>query len=193
MTDLRRRDFLKAAVLAAGAYATVKIGVRLFVGPSPPLRQHDPQRLAVLSTRQEAIVTAVALAMVGPAAEMAYEGERWDPAAGVDRLLAGMALDQQQRLGLALHLLEEWTPGLVGFSGLDRPDQRAMLHRWSTSGLELQRSVWGFLHAATCSSFSAVEAGWEVMGYPGPCVAGQAGAGRPPGQTARFQWDEVVP
>ena len=108
----------------------------------------------------------------------------------VDGMFGNLAPDQRQALGMGIHLLEEWTVGLTGFSRLSRDNQVAFLAGWRTSRLALHRTVWGALHAMTVSSFAAVEAGSKtLMGHPGPCV----GTGRPPGQTALFVWDEAVP
>ncbi len=186
---LRRRDFLALSVVGVGGAALIKVGGRWVIGASDPPGSPDLSGLLHLSQRQARIVTAAALAMVGPAAEEAFVQGKWSPARGVDDLLGRLASDQRSQLGVALHLLEEWTVGLRGFSSWSREDQRALLARWRTSSLGLHRSVWGFLHAATASTFSGSEAGWEVMGYPGPCV----GLGRSPGQTAIFEWDERVP
>ncbi len=187
MPDFSRRQLFALPVLAAGGLAAAKVGGRWLLGaegPSRPLPE-----LTHLSPRQAAIVTAAALAMVGPAAEAAYEAGRWEPARDVDGLLGRLAADQRTTVGVGIHLLEEWTLGMRGFSSWDRATQRSTLTAWRTSGLALHRSVWGFLHAATCSSFSGSEAGWELAGYPGPLV----GSSRPPGQSATLEWGEGVP
>lgn len=184
---LRRRDFLAASVLGVGALAAFKVGGRWAIGVAAPGRATPA--LPHLSARHAATVTAAALALVGPRGEAAYAAGRWDPATDVDGLLARLPADQRDQLVLALTLFEEWTLGLTGFSSWDRATQRATLAAWRTSRLGLQRSVWGFLHAACASSFSGCEAGWEAMAYPGPCVS----TGRPPGQTVAFDWDEAVP
>lgn len=184
---LRRRDFLALSALGVGTLAVAKVGGRWALGVTPPARALPA--LTHLSARQAATVTAAALAMVGPRAEAAYDAGRWDPAGDTDALLGRLAADQRDQLLMALTLFEEWTLGLSGFSSWTREAQRARLAAWRTADLGLKRSVWGFLHAATCSSFSGTEAGWEAMGYPGPTV----GTGRPPGQTAAFDWDEAVP
>jgi hypothetical protein len=184
---LRRRDFLVGSVTAVATLAAVKAGGRWLVGVPAPSRPPGP--LAHLDARRANTVVAAALAMVGPRGEAAYEAGRWDPAADVDRLLGGLAAEPRAQLLLALVLFEEWTLGISGFSSWDRARQRATLAAWRTSRLGLQRSVWGFLHAACCSSFSGIEAGWEAMGYPGPFV----GTERAPGQTVAFTWDEAVP
>lgn len=193
MPRLSRRDFFKLAVGAAGGYAMLKVGARVFIGPPPPEVSHDPARLHHLSPRLERIVTAAALAIVGPAAEQAYRAGRWDPAADVDRLFEGLEPDQRSMAGVGLHLFEEWTWGLRGFSALERDAQLEHLARWASSPLALKRSVWGLLHAAACSSFSGGEDGWAVMGYPGPCLARGDHHGRSPGQSVAFEWDERVP
>lgn len=184
---LRRRDFLAATVLGVAGLAALKVGGRWFVGVPAPSRPLPA--LTHLDAWRAGTVVAAALAMVGPRGEAAYEAGRWDPAADVDRLLGGLAADQRDQLLLALRLFEEWTVGLDGFSSWDRETQRSTLAAWRTSRLGLQRSVWSFLHAACGSSFSGIEAGWEAMDYPGPCV----GTGRAPGQSAAFDWDEAVP
>lgn len=184
---LRRRDFLAAAVLGVAGLAALKVGGRWLVGVPAPARALPA--LTHLDARRAATVTAAALALVGPRGQAAYEAGRWDPAADVDALLGRLHADTRDQLLLGLVLFEEWTWGLSGFSSWDRTTQVATLAAWRTSGLALQRGIWGFLHAACCSSFSGVEAGWEAMGYPGPCV----GTARAPGQTAAFAWDEAVP
>lgn len=187
MRPLRRRDFLALSALGVGGLAALKVGGRWAIGVTSPARLVPA--LSHLSARQAAIVTAAALAMVGPRGEAAYAAGAWDPAGDTDALLGRLAADQRDQLGLALHLFEEWTWGLTGFTSWSRAEQRATLAAWRTSRLGLKKSVWGFLHAATCSSFSGTPAGWAAMAYPGPCV----GTGRPPGQTASFDWDEAVP
>lgn len=184
---LRRRDFLGFAVLGVASVTAIKLGGRALLGTTPPTRPLPTLRY--LSVRQAATVTAAGLAMVGPAAEQAYLAGDWEPAASVDALFGRLPDDQRQALGIALILFEEWTPGLSGFSSWDRDTQRQVLAKWRTSSLGIQRSVWGFLHGATASSFSGSPAGWKQMNYPGPVVRGS----RSPGQTAHFEWDESVP
>lgn len=167
--------------------ATLKVGGRWALGVAAPGRPLPV--LTHLAPRQAATVTAAALAMVGPRGEAAYNAGRWEPVADVDALLGRLPADQRDQLTLALTLFEEWTVGLSGFSSWDRATQQQTLAAWRTSRLGLQRSVWGFLHAACCSSFSGSDAGWEAMAYPGPNV----GTDRPPGQTIPFDWDEAVP
>lgn len=184
---LRRRDFLTLSAVGVGVLAVAKVGGRWMLGAQAPARALP--ELVHLTPRQAATVTAAALVMVGPRGEAAYLAGDWDPARGTDDLLGRLAPGQRDQLGLALILFEEWTLGLKGFSSWTRETQLATLAAWRTSTLGLQRSVWGFLHASACSSFSGSEAGWAAMAYPGPCV----GTGRAPGQSATFDWDEVVP
>ena len=94
-------------------------------------------------------------------------------------------------LGLGMELLEGWSLSPQGFSTRDLAEQEAWLEAWR-DGNPVQRGVWGFLHSAVCASFAG-GVGWAHMGYPGPCLPGPTGPGRPPGQTALFTWDEVVP
>lgn len=190
LSRLRRRDFLLAGVAGLGGLAAIKVGGRLLWGAAVPEVSYPADRLVHLSRRQEAVLVAVALAMVGPSAEQAYLSGAWDPAAHVDKTFDKLAPDQRLAFGMGIHLLEEWTWGLTGFSGRTREQQVAFLASWRTSSLALHRTIWGVLHSATSSSFAAVEAGSRgLMGHPGPCV----GTGRAPGQTARFTWDEGVP
>ena len=190
---LRRRDLLKGTVALVAGYGALKAGVRLLRGPAPALIERDPARLTVLSPALEAVVTAAALAFNGAVGEAAYHDQGWDPAADVDALMAHLAADQVRLLTIGIRLFEEWTPGLTGFSGLPTSAQVQKLAAWRTGDLALQRSVWGFLHAACCSSFAGHAAGWALVGYPGPCVPGAHGPGRMPGQSTTFTWDEVVP
>ncbi len=184
---LQRRDFLKLTVLGVASIAAIKVGGRALIGASAPPRPLP--KLTHLSPRQAATVTAAALVMVGPAAKQAYLDGDWEPTEFIDDVFGRLPADQRQSLGMALILFEEWTLGLTGFSGWDADTQRRVLASWRTSDMGLKRSVWGFLHAATCSSFSGSPAGWQVMGYPGPVVGGT----RMPGQSATFTWDEAVP
>lgn len=187
---LRRRDFLFAGVAGLGGLAAIKVGARVLWGNLPPELSRPTSRLSQLSARQEATVTAVALAMLGPQAKAAYLAGDWDPAGHMDGLLASFPPDQQKTVGAGIYLLEEWTFGVTGFSRLSRDKQVAFLAGWRTSSLAVHRTLWSVLHAGTVSSFSAISVGSKgVMGHPGPCV----GTGRPPGQTAQFVWDEVVP
>ncbi len=186
---LRRRDLLKASLLAVAGLSAIKVVGRVVIGVEPPTPAADPARLRHLSPRQAATVTAAALAMLGEAGEAAFAAQTWDPAAGVDDLLEQMAPDQRALIGVVITLLEEWTLGLRGFSRRSREQQRAILADWRDSGLAVHRSGWGVLHVTCAVSFTGIEAGWAVMDYPGPCV----GTGRMPGQTALFDWDESVP
>jgi len=186
--SFRRRDLLKWSIVGVGGLAVLKVGGRLFIGAAPPAIPISSD-VNHLNPRRAAIVTAAALAMTGPAGEEAYLRGRWDPAVGVDQLLGRLASDQRTIAGVGIDLLEEWCLGMKGFSSWTRERQVALLASWRTSNLVLHRSVWSFLHAATCSSYSATEAGWETMNYPGPNV----GTERAPGQSALFTWDEAVP
>lgn len=189
MRPLKRRDFLIGAVAGLGGLAAIKVGGRALLGAAPPSRDLDNSRLKYLSPRQEATLTAAALAFIGPSGEAAYDAGEWDPALGFDGLLEGLAPDQRDQILLGVLLFEEWTPGLTGFSSWDRDTQRSVLAAWRTSTLGLKCGIWGFLHAGATTGFSQTEAGWRVMGFPGP----QISTGRPPGQTATFEWDEAVP
>lgn len=193
MGTLRRRDLLRALAGGAGLLALAKVGGRALIGPKPLSKAGDPSRLTHLSPRQEAIVTAVALAMMGSPGQAAYAADRWDPALAFDRTLGEMAEDQRGLAGLSLHLLEEWTWGLQGFSAQPQGEADAWLASWRTSDLALHRTVWALLHALITASFVGSEAGLSVLGHPGPCLAGASGPGRPPGQSAPYTWDEIVP
>lgn len=185
----RRRDFLRLGALALAAYGLGKTGLAL--RGSSALA--DTPSLRFLSAKQAAIVAAAAAGIVGPAGAAALAQGAWNPAADVDDMLGRMAPDQRGMLGVALHLFENATWGLRGFTALSPERQIAHLAAWQTSGLALKRSIWGFLHAATATSFASTEAGWRVMGYPGPCVAAGGSQGRAPGQSALYAWDEKVP
>ena len=81
-------------------------------------------------------------------------GDDEDPAADVDAILGRLPADQAKLLGIALHLFENGRFGFRGFSRLTADQQERHLQAWRTGSLALQRSTWGFLHAATASSFS---------------------------------------
>lgn len=187
MRALRRRDFLKLSVLGVAGLAVVKVGGRAIMGVTPPARALPS--LAHLSPRQAATVTAVAIGIVGERAAAAYDAGEWEPAADLDALLGGFPPDKRAELLLAITLFEEWTVGLTGFSSWSKEAQQARLEDWRSSEMGLKQSVWGFLHAGSTSSFGFSAPGWRATDYPGPSV----GTGRPPGQSARFEWDEVVP
>lgn len=188
---LRRRDLLRGGALLAVGLAGARAGIGALWGPRPSPQGLDPARLTHLSAAQEGIVVACAEVMLGRAGRAALAAG-WDVAAGVDRLLGGLAPDQRRLLGVGLHLLEEWSLSPRGFSARGLEEREAWLGAWAV-GNPTQRGIWGFLHAAICSAFASDEAGWAHMGYPGPCVAGAGGAGRPPGQSALYTWDEAVP
>jgi len=190
---LRRRDFLKIGVAVLGGYALLKVSVRSVVGSTPPAGMPLPPDLKHLHARHAAIFSAAAIAMVGPAAEAAYRNGRWLPARDADAMLEQMYEDQRGLVRMALNLFEESTWGMTGFSGLGAQAQQRHLASWSSSSLAMKRSVWGMLHALGCSSFSGTSAGWEVMGYPGPCLKSAQYEGRAPGQSVTFQWDARVP
>lgn len=186
---LRRRDFLKFGALAVGAYGLGKAGLAMLGGDAPA----RPATLAHLSPKQAAIVTAAAAVIVGAAGRAALAQSLWNPAADVDGMLERMAPDQRAMLGVGLHLVENATWGLRGFTSFSFERQAAHLDAWRTSGVALKRGIWGFLHAATATSFASTAAGWKAMGYPGPCLASSGAPGRPPGQSAAYTWDEKVP
>ena len=189
----RRRDFLKWSVGAVAGYGLVKAGLAAAIGPQRQSRLLLATRLKVLSPKQESIVTAVALAITGPAAKSAYEKGAWDPAFEVDGLLSRLPQDQRTMLGVAMHLFENWNWGLTGFTRLSPEEQLAYLAAWRTSSIALKRTTYGFLHAATAAAFSSVDAGWSAMDYPGPCVPSGKYTGRAPGQSTYFEWDPRVP
>lgn len=193
MATLRRRDLLRALAGGAGLLALVKVGGRAVIGPALPARALDPARLTTLSPRQEAIVTAAALAMVGTPGRAAYAAGDWDPALAFDAMLGEMPRDQRKLAGVSLHLLEEWGWGLSGFSSLAPDEAEARLAAWRTSDLALHRTVWALLHALCTAPFASSEAGLAALGHPGPCVASPGHPGRPPGQSALFEWDPLVP
>lgn len=166
--SIRRRDLLGLGA-ATALYAVVR------------------PRVALAGNDQT--VLAVAMAMVGPTGRAAWEAGAWDVVRDVDNLLSQLAPDQERLVRIGFRLLETWPKGPRRFSRLDLEGQQDHLDAWRTSDNELQRSVWGVLHAATVSSFSSGPQGWGLMDYPGPNV----GTTRPVGQTVSFEWDEVVP
>jgi len=174
---LRRRDLL------SGGFALAAVCVLLQPGPAKATGREN------LSSRAESIVVAAALAMVGPAGEKAHAAGSWDPGQDVDRLLGHLAPDQRRLLNIAFRLLDRWPKGRRPFRKLSVEERREWLAVWRVSDNALQRSAWGVLHAACCSSFSANQPGWDRMGYPGPII----GTDRPLGQTVAFEWDELVP
>jgi len=190
---LKRRDFLKIGAVALGGYALLKAGVRVVAGPSAPVGVALPGGLKHLDARHAAILSAAAVAMVGQSGEAAYRSGRWQPARDADGMIGTMYEDQRGLVRTALNLFEESTWGMTGFSGLDAAAQQRHLASWRSSSVGIKRSVWGMLHAITCSSFSGTTAGWEVMGYPGPCLASAEFPGRAPGQSAKYEWDDRVP
>jgi hypothetical protein len=186
----RRRDFLGFGVAGVGILVGVKVVGRVVIGVEPTGREGPP--LQHLSERHAATVVAAVGPMLGAQAEDARVRGRWDPAAAVDRFFDLMAPDQRQLLGVALTLLEEWTVGLRGFSKQDAAGRAAWLEAWRVGSLPVHRSTWGFLHAALAAAWAATPDGWEQLGYPGPCVASVGHAGRMPGQSVSFDWDESV-
>lgn len=188
---MKRRDLLKGGLALAGLLAVTKAGGRWLIGAETP--QLPLPTLRFLSERQASIVVAAACAMVGPQAEADYAAGDWDPVTDFEGLLDGMAPDQRDLAATGLHLFEEWTFGLTGFSGQDRATQLDILAAWRISDNPLQLSVWGLIHAATTSSYGKARVAWDRLGYGGPCVPSGEHKGRPPGQLAAFEWDEVVP
>lgn len=189
MRPLRRRDFLVGTVAAVSLAAVGRGAVRWVWGPALP---EGADGLRHLGARQAGVAWAAAEAMLGPAGGAAMAAGTFVPHVELDGLLDRLAPDQRRLAGVGLILLDEWTWSSGGFSNLDLDARRAQLARWAVSDLGLQRSIWGLLHAAFCASFGG-HAGWALMDYPGPCVAGPLGPGRPPGQTAPFDYDEAVP
>ncbi|MCB9765708.1 MAG: hypothetical protein H6739_38395 [Alphaproteobacteria bacterium] len=185
---LQRRQLLKGAVGLVAALGAVKVGARSLLGPPPasaPPLQH-------LSPRQAAIFTVVAADLVGPAGREALAAGRWQPAVDFDAMLDTLAPDQRQLAGIGLHLFEEWTPGLQGYSRRGDAERAAWLERWRTSDLAIQRSLWGLLHVAAGLSFGATRDAYSIMGYPGPCLPVAGFPGRAPGQSIPFAWDPDV-
>ena len=189
---LRRRALLRTVAVLGGLAAIKGIG-RAVIGTVPPAGPTIGGPWQILTPTAAATITHVALALLGEPGQRAFAERGWRPADGVDRLLGGLAPDQQKALLGAIRLVEEWTPGWYGLSGLSPASQHAALESWRTSRLALRRSVWGFLHAATRSSFADSTYGWSWIGYPGPCRTDVGYAGRAPGQSVAFVWDERVP
>jgi len=190
---LRRRDFLKGGIALVGIYATLKGIWWVADDPNPPPVVHDPARLKHLDPKLEAIVTAACVVMVGPAGVAAYKQRQWDPAKAMDDTLDALAPDQVGLLKVGFWLFQEWTFGFRGFTDVPREIQAMRLAAWRRSRLGVHNSIWNVLHGVAVSSFGGVQAGWDLMGYPGPCVASEGNPGRPPGQTASFTYDEAVP
>lgn len=191
-TRFKRRTALRVVGLLAGLAAVKGVG-RALVGSHMPAGAAPGGPWQALTPATAATATHAALALHGDHGRRAFAEGRWRPADDVDRLLMQLAHDQRQALIGALRLIEEWTPGWRGFSGLEPAAQHAALESWRTSRLALRRSIWGFLHAATRSSFADTAPGWAWLGYPGPCRGDVGYAGRLPGQSVTFVWDERVP
>ncbi len=189
---MKRRVLLRTVAILGGLVALKGIG-RAIVGTAPPTAAPIGGPWQVLTATAAATVTHVALALHGQPGRRAFAEGDWRPADDVDRLLSGLPADQRKALLGAIRLVEEWTPGWHGLSGLSPARQLDALESWRSSRLALRRSVWGFLHAATRSSFADSAYGWAWMGYPGPCRDDVGYAGRMPGQSVAFAWDERVP
>jgi hypothetical protein len=189
LPKFQRRDFLRGGVIILAAYAVGKTATGV-LARTPVVSRAS---LTNLSPKQAAIFEAAAVAIVGPQGLAALTAGLWDPAADFDALLGRMPAEQRGLVGIALHLFENARLGFRGFSRLAAAGQELHLEAWRTGDLALQRTTWGLLHAAACSSFSGGDAGWRAMGYPGPCMYSSAYPGRPPGQSALYTWDAKVP
>lgn len=189
---LQRRPLLRGLTLLGGL-ALLKGAGRAVVGIPAPEGSTPGGPWTTLDRRTATTVTHVALVLHGEPGRAAFAGRRWRPADDVDRLLSALAVDQRRALVGAIRLLEEWTPGWRGFSALPPDAQSRALEGWRTSRLAVRRAIWGFLHAATRSSYADSPAGWAQMGYPGPCRGDVGYPGRMPGQSVAFEWDPRVP
>ena len=114
---LRRRALLRTVAVLGGLAAIKGIG-RAVVGTVPPAGPTIGGPWQILTPTAAATITHVALALLGEPGQRAFAERGWRPADGVDRLLGGLAPDQQKALLGAIRLVEEWTPGWYGLSGL---------------------------------------------------------------------------
>lgn len=188
---LRRRQFLAAAALGSLAIVGVKAAVSTMSSPS-----HEIEATPGLSYLPENLtptVIAAAMAIVGEPGAAAYVNQGWRPERRADELLATLTPADRANAILGLRLFEHGTWSLHGFSQKAAPAQLRQLSAWRDSRLSLRRAVWGLLHGIAASSFALHRAGWDWIGYPGPCLAVAGYSGRAPGQSVAFVWDARVP
>jgi hypothetical protein len=190
-TQLRRRQFL--AVGAWGSLAVVGLKAAVTAVASPSRKIDAGGVFEYLPQRLMPTVATVAIAIVGSPGIAAYETGAWRPERRADELLAALSPADRANALLGMRMFEHGTWSLRGFSQKTPAAQQRQLAAWRHSRLPLRRAVWGLLHGIAASSFALHASGWQWLGYPGPCLAVAGFAGRAPGQSAAFAWDERVP
>ncbi len=187
LPNLNRRDFLKAGALGLVGYSVIKAGL------SYSASAKGQATTRVLTATQAQTMRYAALRLNGQASEASLNDGIWDPVATLDEMLVSMPSDQASLIAVGLSIFEYGRLGPAPFSTLSADGQLAHLENFRMSSMGLKRGIWGILRAASSLAYCGSTAGWEALGYPGPCIPTSDHPGRAPGQTTAYVWDERVP
>ena len=156
-----------------GAVAVAVGGVALAMQDTQK-RSQLPQKLAVLTGEEYAVLAAIA-ARVSPAAGKGAPGaDALDVALKVDALMARASHDAQQGLKLALVMFDNALPGalfgdrLRPFTRLSPRAQDRVLENMRSSRLTFRRQLYAGLTSLVAALYWADERTWPRIGYPGP-------------------------
>jgi hypothetical protein len=171
MVLLSRRRLLRAGLF--GGLAVTAGSVALALQSTAP-RGQLPQRLAVLTAQEYAILAAIA-ARVAPAAGTGAPGaDALEVALRADALLARATLDAQKGLKLALVMFDNALPGaLFGdrirpFTRLSAAQQDRVLSSMRSSRVAFRRQLYAGLAGLIMALYWGDTRTWPRIGYPGP-------------------------
>jgi hypothetical protein len=168
---LSRRRLLRAGLF--GGLAVAAGSVALAMQSTAP-RGQRPQRLAVLTAEEYAILAAIA-ARVAPAAAAGAPGaDALDVALKADALLAHASPDAQKGLKLALVMFDNALPGalfgerLRPFTRLSPAQQDRVLRSMRHSRVTFRRQLYVGLSSLLAALYWGDERTWPRIGYAGP-------------------------
>ena len=166
--QLSRRTVLRAGgVLASGAWGSTGCA-----GSTPAwLLPLPSRRLASLSPRTYATLTAACARIAGPRVAAEIEGERLRPGPVADAWLTRTPTASDP-LNQALMVLEFGVYPLVAklrpFTALDGAAQDAVLRNLQASRLGLKRALFAGIHSIALLSVYLTPEAHALIGYPGP-------------------------
>jgi hypothetical protein len=168
---LSRRRLLRAGLF--GGLAVAAGSVALAMQSTAP-RGQLPQRLAVLTSEEYAILAAIAARVAPPAGAGAPGADALEVALKADALLARASPDAQKGLKLALVMFESALPGalfgerLRPFTRLSPAQQDRVLRSMRHSRVAFRRQLYAALSSLCAALYWGDERTWPRIGYGGP-------------------------
>jgi len=167
---LTRRRVLQLGVAGAGALVLGGVGLRVVLGPAPPV-----SGLQVLDARGYHTLDALAKTLFPAGGAFPVGADAFDLAREFDGYLAGEPAPNVEKLERALTLFELgpllFEKRLVGFSALPEAERLKHYEAWATSDTLIRRQVALAFRKFLALVFYDKPEVWPHIGYGGPSLA----------------------